>query len=77
MDLEIFILSEIGQTEKGLLKTAGLHTWLNPGETSIWTFRFKHKPAPDAKNWLIRRDPDAQKDWRQKEKGAAEDKRVR
>ena len=24
---------------------------------------------PDAKNWLIRKDPDAGKDWRQKEKG--------
>ena len=24
---------------------------------------------PDAKNWLIRKDPDSGKDWRQKEKG--------
>ena len=24
---------------------------------------------PDAKNWLIRKDPDAEKDWRQEEKG--------
>ena len=24
---------------------------------------------PDAKNWLIRKDPDAGKDWRQEEKG--------
>ena len=28
---------------------------------------------PDAKNWFIGKDPDAGKDWRQKEKGAAED----
>ena len=27
---------------------------------------------PDAKSWLIGKDPDAEKDWRQK-KGAAED----
>ena len=27
---------------------------------------------PDAKNWLIRKDPDAGKDWRQ-EKGMTED----
>ena len=26
----------------------------------------------DAKNWLIGKDPDAGKDWRQKEKGASE-----
>ena len=27
-------------------------------------------------NWLIGKDPDAGKDWRQKEKGAAEDEMV-
>ena len=31
----------------------------------------------DAKSWLIKKDPDAGKDWRQKEKGAAEDEMVR
>ena len=31
---------------------------------------------PDAKNWLIWRDPDAGKDWRQEEKGATEDEMV-
>ena len=29
------------------------------------------------KNWCTRKDPDAGKDWRQKEKGTAEDKMVR
>ena len=29
--------------------------------------------ALDAKNWLIRKDPDAGKDWRQEEKGTTED----
>ena len=29
--------------------------------------------APDAKNWLIWKDPDAGKDWRQEEKGMTED----
>ena len=28
---------------------------------------------PDAKNWLIGKDPDAGKDWRQEEKGMTED----
>ena len=31
---------------------------------------------PDVKSWLIRKDPDAGKDWGQKEKGATEDKMV-
>ena len=31
---------------------------------------------PDVKNWLNRKDPDAGKDWRQKEKGTTEDEMV-
>ena len=31
---------------------------------------------PDTKSWLIRKDPDAGKDWREKEKGVAEDEMV-
>ena len=31
---------------------------------------------PDAKNWLIWKDPDAGKDWGQEEKGTAEDEMV-
>ena len=32
---------------------------------------------PDAKNWLIRKDPDAGQDWRWEEKGTTEDEMVR
>ena len=32
---------------------------------------------PDAKSWLIGKDPDAGEDWRQKEKGVTEDEMVR
>ena len=32
---------------------------------------------PDARNWLIGKDPDAGKDWRQEEKGTIEDEMVR
>ena len=32
---------------------------------------------PHAKSWLIGKDPDAGKDWRQKEEGAKEDEMVR
>ena len=31
---------------------------------------------PDAKNWLIRKDPDTGKDWRHEEKGTTEDEMV-
>ena len=31
---------------------------------------------PDVKNWLTRKDPDAEKDWRQEEKGMTEDEMV-
>ena len=31
---------------------------------------------PDVKNWLIWKDPDAEKDWRQEEKGMTEDEMV-
>ena len=32
--------------------------------------------APDVKNWLIGKDPDAGKDWSQEEKGMIEDEMV-
>jgi len=32
---------------------------------------------PDVKKWLIGKDPDAGKDWRQEEKGMTEDEMVR
>ena len=32
---------------------------------------------PDAKSWLIRKDPDAEKEWKQEEKGEREDEMVR
>jgi len=32
---------------------------------------------PDAKNWLIGKDPDAGKDWRQTEKGTTEEEMVK
>ena len=31
---------------------------------------------PDAKNWLLGKDPDVEKDWRQEEKGMTEDEMV-
>ena len=57
---------------------------VNPRENQSWMF-FARTDAeveapilwpPDAKNWLIGKDPDAGKDWRQEEKGMTEDEMV-
>ena len=51
----------------------GNQPWISIGKTEaeaevpiLW--------PPDAKSWLIRKNLDARKDWRQEEKGATEDK---
>ena len=51
----------------------GNQSWIFFGRTDVeaeilW--------PPDAKNWLIGKDPDAGKDWRQEEKGMTEDEMV-
>ena len=48
----------------------GNQSWIFIGKTDaevpiVW--------PPDARNWLIGKDPDAGKDWRQEEKAVAED----
>jgi len=48
-------------------------------ECSLEGLMLKLKPIfqpPDAKSWLIWKDPDAGKDWRQEEKGMTEDEMV-
>ena len=53
----------------------GNQSWIFTGRTNaqaetpiLW--------PPDVKNWLIGKDPDAGKDWRQEEKGMTEDEMV-
>ena len=53
----------------------GNQPWISIGSTDaeaetplLW--------PPDGKNWLIGKDPDAGKDWRQEEKGMQEDEMV-
>ena len=51
----------------------GNQSWILIGRTGaetpiLW--------PPDLKNWLLRKDPDAGKDWRQEEKGTTEDEMV-
>ena len=58
---------------------------VNPKGNQSWIFIEKTNDEaeapilwpPDAKSWLIGKDPDARKDWGQKEKGAAEEEMVR
>ena len=52
----------------------------HPGGDQSWMFIGRTDTPilwpPDAKSWLIWRDPDAGKDWGQEEKGMTEDKMV-
>ena len=51
----------------------GNQSWIFIGRTDAEAEALILWP-PDAKNWLIGKDPDAGKDWRQEEKGMTEDK---
>ena len=50
----------------------GNQSWIFIGRTDAEAETPIVRP-PKAKNWLIRKDPDAGKDWRQEEKGTTED----
>ena len=49
----------------------GNHSWIFIGRTDP-----EAETPPDMKNWLIWKDPDAEKDWRREEKGTIEDEMV-
>ena len=53
----------------------GNQSWILIGRTDVEAETSILWP-PDAKNWLIGKDPDAGKDWRQEEKGMTEDEMV-
>ena len=58
---------------------------VNPKGNQPWMFTVRTDAeaeaptlwSPDGKSWLSRKDPDAEKDWKQKEKREAEDEMVR
>ena len=58
-----------GQTSQSKRKSVLNIHWKNNAEVSILR-------PPVVKNWLIGKDPDDGKDWRQKEKGTTEDEVV-
>ena len=53
----------------------GNQSWIFKGKTDVEAETPILWP-PDMKNWLIGKDPDAGKDWRQEEKGMTEDEMV-
>ena len=72
--LEKTLESPLDSKEIKLVKPKGNHPWIFIGKTDAeaptpW--------SPDAKSRLIGKDPDAEKDWGQKEKGVAEDEMIR
>ena len=58
------------------VNSKGNQSWIFIGRTAAEAETPIFWP-PDAKNWLVRKDPDAGKDRRQKQKRAAEDEMVR
>ena len=68
------------------LPPGGVFLFLSPAEEGNQSWRFIGRTdaeaetpilwPPDSKNWLIGKDPDAGKDWRQEEKGMTEDEMV-
>ena len=73
--LEKILESPLDCKEIKLVNPKGNQSWIFIGRTEaeaetpiLW--------PPDAKNWLIGKDPDAGKDWGQEEKGATEDEMV-
>ena len=58
---------------------------VNPERNQLWIFTGRTDAEaealvlwpPDVKSWLIGKDPDVGKEWRQQDKGAAEDEMAR
>ena len=65
--------SPLGCKEIQPVHPKGDQSWIFIGRTDaeapiLW--------PPDGENWLLRKDPDARKDWRQEEKGTTENEMV-
>ena len=74
--LEKTLQSPLDCKEIKLINPKGNQSWVfigrNDAEAEGPILQWK----PDAKSWLIRKDHVAEKDWRQEEKGIAEDKMI-
>ena len=63
------------RSNQSILKKKKNQSWIFTGRIDAETEASILWP-PDVKNWLIEKDPDSGKDWRQEEKGMTEDEMV-
>ena len=68
--------ASLGQQGDPTSLTKENQSWIYIGRTNVEAETPILWP-PDAKNWLIWKDPDARKDWRWEEKGMTEEEMVR
>ena len=73
--LEETIESPLDYKEIKPVNPKGNQSWIFIGRTDAEAETLIFWP-PDAKNWLIGKDPNAGKDWGQEEKGMTEDEMV-
>ena len=73
--LEKMLESPLDCKEIQPVNTKGNQSWIFSGRTDVDAETPILWP-PDARNWLIGKDPDAGKDWRQEEQGTTEDEMV-
>ena len=73
--LEKTLESPLDSKETQPVHPKGNQTWICTGRTDAEAETLVLWP-PDLKNWLIWKDPDAGKEWRQQEKGTTEDKMI-
>ena len=73
--LEKTLVSPLDCKEIQLVHSKGDQSWVFIGRTDVEAVTPILWP-PDAKSWLIRKAPDAWKDWGQEEKGMTEDEMV-
>ena len=71
MELEKTLESPLFCKEIQLANSKGNQSWIFIGRTDAEAETPIFWP-PDVKNWLLGKDPDAGKDWRQEEKGTTE-----
>ena len=74
--LEKTLKSPLDCKESQPVHPKGNQSWIFIGRTDAEAETLILWPS-DVKNWLIGKDPDAGKDWRQEEKGTTEDEMVR
>ena len=73
MVLEKTLESHLHSKEIKPVHPKGNQPWISIGRTDA---EAAIRWPPDMKSWLIGKDPDVGKDWRQKDKGVAEDEMV-